>query len=334
MGGEFSYANLVLAADKVRGNGRNKAKYRRLTFHLKNCIYKSFVNRTFTKLMLTHINYFMNRIFSYLLKAFLSVFIVCDLSCNNNDNPGSNSGKTSTTPTEDTSPKILSHSILAAYPHDTSSYTQGLTFYNGELYEGTGLEGRSKLKKVDLTSGKTLKQIELAKNIFGEGIAILRDTIYQLTWKNNVVYVYTLKDFKKVKEYHLNGDGWGLTHDSSRLIVSNGSGDLYYYDPSTFRLLSKSGIMEGSNPTFNLNELEYIDGFVYANQYTYPYILKIDPNAGKVVAKYDMSDMWNRVKMIYADAEVPNGIAYNDATKKLYVTGKWWPELYEVQLGQ
>lgn len=263
---------------------------------------------------------------------FILSIIVSTAACNNGNNP--DKGHSAPSTSNDPSPRILSHSIINAYPHDTSSYTQGLTFYNGELYEGTGLEGKSKLMKVDLKTGKAIQQIRLAKDIFGEGIAILRDTMYQLTWKNKVVYVYTLKDFKKVKEFPLSTEGWGMTHDGSRLIVSTGSGDLYYYDPSTFRLLSKSGIKEGANLTFNLNELEYIDGFVYANQYEYPYILKIDPRAGKVVAKFDMSDMWNRVKAIYPDAEVPNGIAYNAVTKNFYVTGKNWPELYEIQLGR
>ena len=263
-------------------------------------------------------------IFCFLLTG---SFIV---SCNN----GVNNNSEDSTSKELVGPKILSHSIINAYPHDTSSYTQGLTFYNNELYEGTGLEGHSKLMKVDLTTGKVIKQTVLAKNIFGEGITILRDTIYQLTWRNNVVFVYTLKDFKKVKEFPISTQGWGITHDGTRLIVSTGSGELYFYDPSTFRLLSKSGIIEGQNLAFNLNELEYIDGFVYANQYEYPYILKIDPVAGKVVAKYDLTDIWKRVKAIFPEAEVPNGIAYNEITKKIYVTGKYWPELYEIQLGQ
>lgn len=251
-------------------------------------------------------------------------------ACNNGDNSNS---ETPVSPNQ-SGPKTLSHSIINAYPHNTSSYTQGLTFYNGELYEGTGEYGKSKLLKIDLATGNTLKQIELAKDFFGEGITILRDSIYQLTWKEKVVFVYTLKDFKKVKEFPLSTEGWGITHDGSRLIVSTGNGELYFYDPSTFKLLSKSGIIEGQNLTFNLNELEYIDGYVYANQYTYPYILKIDPVAGKVVAKYDLTDMWNRVKTIDPMVDVPNGIAYNEVTKKIYVTGKLWPELYEIQLGQ
>ena len=179
-----------------------------------------------------------------------------------------------------------------------------------------------------------MKKISLSGKYFGEGITILRDTVYQLTWQQNVVFVYTLKDLQKVKEYKLDGEGWGITNDGQRLIVSTGSGVLYFYDPSTFRLLSKSSIMEGNSQTFNLNELEFIDGFVYANQYQYPYILKIDPTAARVVAKYDVTDMWKRVQAIDPEVDVPNGIAYDSTTKKIYVTGKYWPEMYEIQLGQ
>jgi len=179
-----------------------------------------------------------------------------------------------------------------------------------------------------------LKKISLPDKYFGEGITILRDTVYQLTWQEHKVFVYTLKDFKLVKEYDIAGEGWGITNDGQRLIISTGSGMLYYYEPSAFKLLSKSSIMEGNSNTFNLNELEYIEGFVYANQYQYPYVLKIDPAAGRVVAKYDLNDMWNRVKAIDPEVDVPNGIAYDSTTKKIFVTGKYWPEMYEIQLAQ
>jgi len=234
-------------------------------------------------------------------------------------------------------PPVLGHTIVQVYPHDTSFYTQGLTFYKGELYEGTGdpgYVGQSRLMKIDLKTGKALKKITLSNKYFGEGITILRDTVYQLTWQEHKVFVYTLSDFKKIKEYDIDGEGWGITNDGQRLIVSTGNGILYFYDPSTFRLLSKSSVMEGNNQTFNLNELEYIDGFVYANQYQYPYILKIDPQAARVVAKYDLNDMWNRVKAIDPNVDVPNGIAYDSVTKKIFVTGKYWPEMYEIQFGQ
>ena len=238
------------------------------------------------------------------------------------------------TPTQKNGPKTLSHSILGSYPHDTSAYTQGLTFYKGELYEGTGMEGRSRLRKVDLETGKAIKEIKLDDEYFGEGVTILRDTVYQLTWVSNVVFVYTLPDFKKVKEFRIDTEGWGITNDGTSLIVSVGSGDLYFYDPTTFTLLKKLPVTVGDEPAFNLNELEYINGYVYANQYLYPYILKINPQTGVTEARYDMDDMWSRVKQINPKVDVPNGIAYNDSTNKIYVTGKWWPELYEIQFGQ
>jgi len=240
-------------------------------------------------------------------------------------------------PTDKPVDPSIDHTIIETLPHDTSFYTQGLTFYKGELYEGTGdprQNGKSRLMKIDLKTGNALETISLTNKYFGEGITILRDTIYQLTWQEHKAFVYTLKDFKKVKEYDIETDGWGLTNDGQKLIVSTGSGTLYYYDPSTFRLLSNSPIMEGNNQTFNLNELEYIDGFVYANQYQYPYILKIDPIAGKVVAKYDITDLWKRVQAIKPDVDYPNGIAYNEVTKKIYVTGKLWPKMYQIQMVQ
>ncbi len=231
----------------------------------------------------------------------------------------------------------IDHIIIDTLPHDTSFYTQGLTFYKGELYEGTGDPdslGKSRLMKIDLETGKAVKSISLSNKYFGEGITILRDTVYQLTWKQHKVFVYTLKDFTQVKVYDISTEGWGITNDGQRLIVSTGSGKLYYYDPSTFKPLGKNSIMEGNGETFNLNELEYIDGFIYANQYGYAYVLKIDPVASRVVAKYDLNDMWKRVKAVKPDADVPNGIAYDSATKKIYITGKYWPEMYEIQFRQ
>lgn len=249
------------------------------------------------------------------------------LACNNNDK---NSGNGTTPPLT----KIMSYSIVATYPHDTSSYTQGLSFYNGDLYEGTGNYGKSKLKKTDLKSGKALQEISLDKEYFGEGITILNDTIYQLTWKEKKVFAYTLKDFKKIKEFSIETEGWGLTTNGQQLIASDGSSTLYYYDPSTFQLLKTQDVTESGSLSYNLNELEFIDGFIYANQFQAPYIFKIDPATGAIVAKADLTAMWDRIRAIDPDADVPNGIAYDSLNKKIYITGKWWPELYEVQFSQ
>jgi glutaminyl-peptide cyclotransferase len=231
-------------------------------------------------------------------------------------------------------PKNISYSIVNTYPHDTSSYTQGLLIYKGVMYEGTGNYKHSKLKKIDFTTGKQIQEIALEDKYFGEGITILNDTVYQLTWKEKKVFVYTLKDFKKIKEFDVAIEGWGLTNDGKNLIVSTGSGDLNFYEPSTFKLLKTQTVTESGSPSFNLNELEFIDGFIYANQYEYPYILKIEPATGVVAGKIDLTKMWERIKVLDPDADVPNGIAYDSNTKKIYITGKFWPELYEVQFSQ
>ena len=262
------------------------------------------------------------------MKKFLCIALLTSLvACKNKD-------KNDSVDPQVNAPKSMSYSIISTYPHDTSSYTQGLLVYKGELYEGTGLEEKSKLMKVDLKTGKPLQSINLEPKYFGEGITIINDTVYQLTYKNQVVFVYTLKGFKKIKEFKLDTEGWGLTTDGKQLIASDGSSTLYYYDPATFKLLKTQDVTEAGSLSYNLNELEYIDGFVYANQYLAPYIFKIDPSTGKVIAKADVTSMWERVKVIDPNAEVPNGIAYDTATKKIYVTGKLWPELYEIQFSQ
>ncbi len=230
--------------------------------------------------------------------------------------------------------KSIGYSIVKTYPHDTSSFTQGLQLYNGNLYEGTGEYGQSHLQQVDLATGKIEKRIPLDKKYFGEGITILRDTVYQLTWQEKVVFVYTVNDFKKVKEFSINTEGWGITSNGQELIVSDGSSNLYYYDPSTFQLLRTQSITESGSLAYNLNELEYIDGYIYANQWQTPYILKIDPGSGAIAGKIDLTDVWRRVKAKDPLADVPNGIAYDSASNKIFITGKKWPELYEIQLSK
>jgi glutamine cyclotransferase len=245
-----------------------------------------------------------------------------------------NSGTKPPEPPDPNAPKGMSYSIVGTYPHDTSSYTQGLIMYNGEMYEGTGNYNFSKLKQVDLKTGKAIREVSLDKKYFGEGVTILNDTVYQLTWKEKIVFVYTLKDFKKIKQFSVDIEGWGLTNDGKNLIVSTGSSELNYYEPSTFKLLKTQTVTDSGMPVSNINELEFINGFIYANQYLAPYIFKIDPANGMIVAKANLQGMWDRIKAIDPAADVPNGIAYDAATKKIYITGKWWPELYEVQFSQ
>lgn len=248
------------------------------------------------------------------------------IGCNNTDADATNYNSNA----EPAAP-VVSYNVVATYPHDTSSFTQGLTFYNGQLLEGTGNKAKSKLLQVDLQTGNAVKKVDLDPTLFGEGIVVLNDTLYQLTWQEKVVLLYNAKTFEKIGQLPLGTEGWGITTDSTHLIVTDGSNNLYFYEPGTFRLLRTQGVTESGAPAVNLNELEYINGFIYANQYQYPYILKIDPQSGQVVGKLDLTELTKRVKAKYAGADVLNGIAYNPATDKIYVTGKWWPELYEIQ---
>lgn len=248
------------------------------------------------------------------------------ISCNNDDNAANTNNSTAASQV-----KILSYNIAAVHPHDTSFFTEGLEFYNGALLESTGLNGRSRIIKMDFPSGKILSQVQLADKYFGEGITVFKDTLYQLTWQEHVVHVYNAKDFSKIKELSINTEGWGLTNNGKELIASDGSSNLYFYEPQTFRLLRVQSVTENDAPAVNLNELEYIDGFVYANQWQYNYILKIDPSNGQVVAKLDFTDLVNGVRAKDANAEFLNGIAYDPATKKVYITGKHWPQIFEVE---
>lgn len=251
-------------------------------------------------------------------------------ACGNNDEQATNHSAPAG------SVQNISYSIAGAYPHDTASFTQGLAFYKGQLFEGTGNLGKSKLMKIDLQTGKALATQSIPANFFGEGVTVLNDTLYQLTWQNKVVLAYTMQDLKQVREFNIATEGWGITNDGKNLIVSDGSSNLYFYEPSTFRLLRTQSVSMDETPISNLNELEFINGFVYANQWQTPYILKIDPSSGLVQARLDFSALVSRVQSKIPGHDTGNeatlnGIAYNDSTRKIYITGKLWPELYEVQ---
>jgi glutamine cyclotransferase len=259
------------------------------------------------------------------LSAIISV--AAATGCNNKPESENNNSTTETPKTP-----AIAYSVANTYPHDTSFFTEGLEFYKGSLLESTGLEGKSKLVQYNLATGKVEKQIVLDPKEFGEGISVLRDTLYQLTYRSGVVHLYNAKDLKKIKDLpYNNAEGWGLTHDSSYLIGTNSGNSLYYYQPGTFKLVKSVGVTENSEPAIQINELEYINGFIYANQWQYPYILKIDPVKGEVVAKMDLTPIIQQEKAQNPNAEVLNGIAYNPETKKFYVTGKNWSKIYELQ---
>lgn len=232
----------------------------------------------------------------------------------------------------------ISYDVIRTLKHDTSFYTQGLVIYKGELYEGTGLTGKSRLMKLEMgtekDTGKVLRNKNLNPTYFGEGITIINDTLYQLTWQNRVVLMYNLKDFSLLKEFPLSTDGWGITTDGKELIVSDGSSNLTFYQPGTFKEIRRVAVTERGALINNVNEMEYINGFIYANRYQTPDILKIDPVTGIVVGKMNFKQYDDDIHRKYPFADYFNGIAYDSATKKAYVTGKLWPEMYEIVIGQ
>ena len=260
-------------------------------------------------------------------RFFCAVLLISFIACKNKD---SNEPETPVN-----APKSISYSVVNTYPHDTSSFTEGLLIYKDKMYESTGLEEKSKLIEVDIKTGKPIRSTNLDPKYFGEGIVIVNDTIYQLTYKTEIGFKYSLKDFKKIGDFKYTAkEGWGMTTDGKQIIASDGTSTLYYYEPGTFKLIKTQDITESSSFSYNINELEYINGFIYANQWQSPYILKIDPANGQVVGKIDFTTITDRIKGSYPFADILNGIAYDSTTKKMYITGKNWPELYEIQLGQ
>ena len=225
-------------------------------------------------------------------------------------------------------PEKLKATNMKTYPHDATSYTQGLEFYKGKLFEGTGQMGRSILGEVDLNSGKILRKIDLESRYFGEGITILNDTIYQITWSEKTCFVYDM-NFTKIKEFNYDGEGWGLCNDGEYLIMSNGSNEIVWRNRHTFAIEKRIYVFSDQQDEDSLNELELINGVLYINIYLEDRIIAVDPATGKILQEIDCSAISKDGRV--AGADVLNGIAHNPETGKTYITGKWWPKLYEVK---
>ncbi len=221
--------------------------------------------------------------------------------------------------------------IVHVYPHDATAFTQGLVFVNGMLYESTGLQGQSSLRMVDLASGRVLQKHDLAAKYFGEGLTDWRSQLIQLTWQSHLGFVYDTFSFRTLRTFTYPWDGWGLTHDSRHLILSDGTSVLHLLDPSTFKPVGKIQVTADGKPVMNLNELEYIHGDVYANIWETNRIARISPASGKVIAWIDLSGL-RPPSVQQNDNAVLNGIAYDRQHDRLYVTGKLWPNLYEIKL--
>jgi glutamine cyclotransferase len=269
---------------------------------------------------------------------FLALIVsILFLACNNPDS----SSKTVEESDVSSVPEApaIPYTILNAYPHDTSAFTQGLEFYKGQLYESTGLEGRSTLRTVDLKTGAVKQLHKLAPKEFGEGITVLNDTLYQLTWENHIVFVYDPKTLKLIRQMTWNGEGWGITNNGKSLILSDGSDKLYFCRPSDLKLEKVLSVTDHLGPLNNLNELEYVNGSVYANRIEYNYIVKINPSNGFVTGKLDFTDIlkkYAKIDLTYIQTNphgaVLNGIAWNPENKKMYITGKLWPLLFELDM--
>jgi glutamine cyclotransferase len=232
---------------------------------------------------------------------------------------------------------FIQYSVTQAYPHDTSLFTEGLLFHNGKMYESTGSPAelphiRSLIGVTDIPSGAFTKKIEIDRSqYFGEGIVFLKDKLYQLTYKNQLGFIYDAKSFKQIGKFsYANKEGWGMTTDGTHLILSDGTDALTYLDPAGLTPAKSLRVTENGIVRDKLNELEFIKGFIYANVWGSNFIVKIDPSDGHVIGKIDLSSIVNEAAIRNPNGDVLNGIAYDAATDKIYVTGKMWANIYEI----
>jgi glutaminyl-peptide cyclotransferase len=219
---------------------------------------------------------------------------------------------------------------VAEYPHDTTAFTQGLVVHKGRMYESTGQYGKSSLRMVDIETGKVEKMLSLEDTFFGEGITVFKDRLYQLTWKNNIIIVYDVNTFDVLKTVSYSGEGWGLTHDGAHLILSDGSASLRFLDPETLEVVREVTVHEGDEAVSRLNELEYIKGEIWANVWYQDRIVRISPMDGTVIGWIDLGGISGRTRRGRED--VLNGIAFDAESDRLFITGKNWPTLFEIEV--
>ncbi len=220
--------------------------------------------------------------------------------------------------------------VVRSHPHDRQAFTQGLIYSDGFLYEGTGLHGSSSLRKVELASGRVLKEIRLTPFYFGEGITAFGDWIVQVTWRSRVGFVYDKETFRLLRQFTYPHEGWGITHDGKRLIMSDGTSVLHLLDPKDFRETAVLSVYDEQGPVAGLNELEYVQGMIYANIWPTNLIVVIDPGSGRVTARIDLKGLLDAGDA--AGTDVLNGIAYDAGGDRLFVTGKLWPKIFEIKI--
>ena len=225
----------------------------------------------------------------------------------------------------------FTYKINRTFPHENDSFTQGLVFDNDYLYEGTGLYGNSSIRKVEIETGKAIQIRNLSEDFFGEGITIFNDKIIQLTWKSKIGFIYDKESFELIDEFNYTTEGWGITHDTKNLIMSDGTSILYYLNPQTFEIVKEINVNDNKTPINNLNELEFINGEIYANVWKTDKIAKINPETGNITGWIFLNDILNH-NDIKGRIDVLNGIAYDSSKDRIFVTGKWWPYIFEIEL--
>ena len=226
---------------------------------------------------------------------------------------------------------LYSYELVRTYPHDRTAFTQGLAIETGRLYEGTGRHGQSSLRVVELETGKVATMVRLHPRFFGEGVTVFADKLIQLTWKSRLGLVYDKTTLELTKTFRYPTEGWGLTHDGQHLILSDGSDTLYFLDPDSFVEVGRIQVRDQGEPVRMLNELEYVKGEIYANVWKSSRIARISPSTGEVTGWIELAGLWDAVKS-RGPVDVPNGIAHDAQSDRLFVTGKLWPFIFEIRL--
>lgn len=272
---------------------------------------------------------------------FLSILALVSFGCGAEPTPNKNVNISNSTAKPASSVPTFTYEVVNTYQHDPKAFTQGLIYYGGMLYESTGQYDESTIRKVDLRSGKVVQQVQLGDDFFGEGATVFRDKLYQLTWREGTAFVYTLPDLKPEKEIRYSGEGWGLANDGTNLIMSDGTHVIRFVDPETFKTVRTVTVnREDGRPLMQINELEYVKGEIWANIWHSEnpqtlgrpnHIARIDPASGKLLGWIDLSGISPEDQRRDSENTL-NGIAYDEAGDRIFVTGKNWSKLYEIKL--
>lgn len=255
----------------------------------------------------------------------LVLLVAATMACRPSANAGADS-KTKSAP-----PSVLSYQLINIFPHDTQAFTQGLEFHDGKIYESTGEEGSSSLRTVELQTGSVLRKIEVPPPYFAEGMTVLNNKIYQLTWQHHLGFIYDFQSFEKIGQFTYQGEGWGLTNDGKSLILSDGTNRIRFLDADSFQVTKTIAVFDGLKPVNELNELEYVKGQIFANIWHNNRIAIINPDNGSLEGWLDLTGLLPAGQVQDQEA-VLNGIAYDQTGDRLFVTGKLWPSLFEIRI--